>query len=311
MTNPKAKKNLAASVRQRLLNLVREQNEDFGLFLTKYGLERILFRLSQSRHWDVFILKGALLFELWTEQIYRPTRDADFLGTGESSLERFTQIFRDISAQEVEDDGLRFDAESVKAERIKEDADYEGLRVTLMGHLENARIPIQIDIGFGDVVTPGPVETEYPSLLDLPRAKLLTYPKETVVAEKFEALVKLGMANSRMKDFHDLYTLASQFEFEGKVLAEAIRRTFDRRGAELPANGAAFAFTESFYSDENKISQWEAFCKKNKRYVQERQLNEVVAAIAVFLVPVAKSVQTKALFTGTWKSGGPWFFGVE
>jgi Nucleotidyl transferase AbiEii toxin, Type IV TA system len=156
VTNPKAKKNLSASVRQRLLNLVREQNEDFGLFLTKYGLERILFRLSQSRHRDVFILKGALLFELWTEQTYRPTRDADFLGTGESSLERFNQIFKDISAQKVEDDGLRFDAESVKAERIKEDADYEGVRVTLMGHLDNARIPIQIDIGFGDVVTPGP-----------------------------------------------------------------------------------------------------------------------------------------------------------
>jgi hypothetical protein len=207
VSEPKPKKNLTASVRQRLLNLVREQNEDFGLFLTKYGLERILFRLSQSRHRDVFILKGALLFELWTEQTYRPTRDADFLGTGESSLERFTQIFRDIFAEEVEDDGLRFDAESVKAERIKEDADYEGVRVTLMGHLDNARIPIQIDIGFGDVVTPAPVETGYPSLLDLPRARLLTYPKETVVAEKFEGLVKLGMANSRMKDFHDLYIL--------------------------------------------------------------------------------------------------------
>jgi predicted nucleotidyltransferase component of viral defense system len=306
VSNPKAKKNLAASVRQRLLNIARERNEDFGLVLTKYGLERILFRLSQSRHQDAFVLKGALLFELWTEQEYRPTRDADFLATGENSLERFSQVFKDVSTEEVEDDGLRFDAESVKAERIKEDADYEGVRVTLMGYLDNARIPIQIDIGFGDVVTPGPVETEYPGLLDLPRARLLAYPKETVVAEKFEALVKLGMANSRMKDFHDLYTLASQFELEGKVLGEAIRRTFDRRGTELPANGLAFAFTEKFHNDENKIKQWKAFCKKNKRYVQERELNEVVADIAAFLVPVAKSVQAKVPFTGIWKSGGPW-----
>ena len=136
MSNLKAKKNLAASVRQRLLNLARERNEDFGLVLTKYGLERILFRLSHSRHRDVFILKGALLFELWTEQGYRPTRDADFLATGENSLERLSQVFKDVSTEEVEDDGLRFDAESVKVERIKEDADYEGLRVTLMGHLD-------------------------------------------------------------------------------------------------------------------------------------------------------------------------------
>ena len=136
MSNLKAKKNLAASVRQRLLNLARERNEDFGLVLTKYGLERILFRLSHSRPRDVFILKGALLFELWTEQGYRPTRDVDFLATGENSLERLSQVFKDVSTEEVEDDGLRFDAESVKVERIKEDADYEGLRVTLMGHLD-------------------------------------------------------------------------------------------------------------------------------------------------------------------------------
>ena len=212
---------------------------------------------------------------------------------------------------EVEDDGLRFATESVKAERIKEDAEYEGVRVTLMGHLDNARIPIQIDIGFGDVVTPGPVETEYPSLLDLPRARLLTYPKETVVAEKFEALVKLGIANSRMKDFHDLYTLASQFAFEGKVLAEAIQRTFDQRGTEFPANGAAFAFTEAFYNDENKIRQWKAFCRKNKRYVQERNLREVVSDITEFLAPAAKSLRAKSPFTGVWKSGGPWSVVVD
>ena len=150
-------KNIPASIRQKLLNLARKRNDDFGLILTKYGLERILFRLSKSKYREVFILKGALLFELWTMQRYRPTRDADFLANGDNSPERFS-IFQEISTVEVENDGLRFDPKTVKAERIKEDADYEGVRVTFTAFLEKAQIPIQIDIGFGDAVTPGPVE---------------------------------------------------------------------------------------------------------------------------------------------------------
>jgi nucleotidyltransferase AbiEii toxin of type IV toxin-antitoxin system len=186
LRDPKLK-NIPASIRQKLLNLARERNEDFGLILTKYGLERILFRLSRSKYREVFILKGALLFELWTKERYRPTRDADFLATGDNSPERFVRIFREISDIEVEEDGLRFDATTVKAERIKEDADYEGVRVTFTAFLEKAQIPVQIDIGFGDTITPGPVETHYPALLDHPQAQLLAYPRETVVSEKLEA----------------------------------------------------------------------------------------------------------------------------
>ncbi len=202
-----------ASIRQKLLNLARDRNDDFGLILTKYGLERILFRLSKSKYREVFVLKGALLFELWTAQRYRPTRDADFLANGDNSPERFVRIFQDISTVEVENDGLHFDPKTVKAERIKEDAEYEGVRVTFTAFLERAQIPIQIDIGFGDAVTPGPVEMEYPTLLEPPGPRLLAYPRETVISEKLEAMVKLGIANSRRKDFHDLHSLATTFEF--------------------------------------------------------------------------------------------------
>jgi hypothetical protein len=193
--------NVAASIRQRLLNLARERKEDFGLLLMKYGLERVLYRISQSKYRESFVLKGALLFELWTQQRYRPTRDADFLARGENNPGRLGGVFQEICEVQVGDDGLRFDANTVTAERITEDADYEGVRVKFVGYLEQARIPIQIDLGFGDVITPGAVETEIPSLLGLPKAKLQTYPRESVVAEKFQAMVKLGVANSRMKDF--------------------------------------------------------------------------------------------------------------
>ena len=212
MSDPKLT-NIPASVRQKLLNLARERNEDFQLLLTKYGLERVLFRLSTSKHRDFFILKGALLFALWTHERYRPTRDADFLATGDNSPERFAAIFREICTAEIPGDGIRFDPASVRAERIKEDADYEGVHVTFTGTLDKAQIPIQIDVGFGDTVTPDPVRTEYPTLLGFPHPHLLAYPRETVVSEKLEAMVKLGIANSRMKDFHDLYTLSRTFEF--------------------------------------------------------------------------------------------------
>jgi 6-phosphofructokinase len=196
--------NLAASVRQHLANFARQRNEDFGLLLTKYALERLLFRISQSECQKIFVLKGALLFELWTEQAHRPTRDADFLFDGDNDPSRFETIFKEICALTIDEDGLQFDPASVKAQRIKEDADYEGVRVTILSYLQRARIPMQIDIGFGDTITPPPVETSFPTILNGPAPLLLTYPKETVVAEKFEAMVKLGMANSRMKEFRGL-----------------------------------------------------------------------------------------------------------
>lgn len=305
MTKPKLK-NVAASIRQKLLNLARELNQDFGLVLTKYALERILFRIGNSKYRDVFVLKGALLFELWTHQQYRPTRDADFRGSGGNSPERFVQIFREIAAGEVADDGLRFDPKTVKAERIKEDADYEGIRVTFTALLEKARIPIQIDIGFGDPITPEPVDTQYPTFLDLPAPHLLAYPRETVVSEKLEAIVKLGIANSRMKDFHDLHSLCTSFAFDGRTLTDAVRVTFEHRRTDLPADGMPLAFTREFYEDSGKVKQWNAFCTKNSPYVQRTEFKSIIAQLISFLTPVMRSAREDRPLTRTWIPARGW-----
>ena len=305
MSDPNLK-NIPASIRQKLSNLAQKRNDDFGLILTKYGLERILFRLSKSKYRNIFVLKGALLFELWTKERHRPTRDADFLATGDSSPERFVRIFQELSAFEFTDDALRFDAKTVKAQRIKENADYEGVRVTLTAFLDKAQIPIQIDIGFGDTVTPGPVETDYPTLLDLPSPHLLAYPRETVISEKLEAIVKLGIANTRMKDFHDLHSLSNIFDFDGQILAEAIRATFLKRRTEFPSEGIPLAFTPEFYEDQMKVKQWNAFCNKNKSYIQQTGLKVIVEDLAAFLVPVINSAKQGTIFRNTWTAADTW-----
>lgn len=294
--------NVAASIRQRLLNVARERKEDFGLVLTKYGLERVLYRISQSKDRESFVLKGALLFELWTQARYRPTRDADFLVRGENNPERFVDLFREICEMRVGDDGLRFDPKTVTAERITEDADYEGVRVKFVGYLEQARIPIQIDLGFGDVITPGTVETEIPSLLDLPKAKLQTYPRESVVAEKLEAIVSLGMANSRMKDFYDLLSLSREFPFEEKLLSEAIQKTFARRSTPLPL-GMPVAFTPEFFEDADKKKQWAAFSNNNRGFVVEISLASVCEKIAAFVMPLMEALNRRSANGKKWSEG--------
>ena len=204
----KIKKDVAASVRQRLLNLSKDSGEDFNLFLTRYGLERMLFRLSQSEWREQFLLKGAMLFVLWHDVPHRPTRDADFLGFVDPEIDEIRNIFQSLCNLDVDDDGLIFDPESIRVEEIRENNAYEGIRVKLTGELEKANIVLQIDIGFGDVVTPEPIEIVYPTLLDQKSPRLKAYPVYTVIAEKFEAMVKLGIINTRMKDFYDLWILA-------------------------------------------------------------------------------------------------------
>jgi hypothetical protein len=299
--------NIAASVRQRLANRARERREDVGLILTKYALERLLFRIGQSEYRKIFVLKGALLFELWAEEAHRPTRDADFLSVGDSEPSRFEFIFKDICALPADEDGLQFDSASVKAQRIKEDADYEGVRVTFLGYLERARIPMQIDIGFGDTITPPPIETSFPTILNGPAPSLLTYPKETVVAEKFEAMVKLGIANSGMKDFHDVRALSELFPFDGPVLAEAIVRTFERRKTAMPTIAAPpRAFTSEFFEDESKQRQWGAFNAKNRLYIESVPFKRVVGDIERFLMPLVIGVTKKEHWNRSWPAGGPW-----
>ena len=301
-----APSNVAASVKQRLLNRAREQKEDFTLLLTKYGLERILYRIGRSPYKDSFVLKGALLFELWTEQRYRPTRDADFLSKGDNNPERYQQIFEEICDMEVENDGVRFDRHTVKVEKIKEDQDYEGLRVTFTGFMEAARLPVQIDIGFGDVVTPGPIETRFPTLLQSPAPQLLSYPRETVIAEKFEAMVKLGIANTRMKDFHDLKTLSELFYFESEQLVSAIQHTFERRKTALPIDEPPTALTEEFFADTTKMDQWNAFIAKNKLYIRPSSLESVTASIREFVMPLMQPSVLKGEERLHWESSKSW-----
>jgi predicted nucleotidyltransferase component of viral defense system len=296
--------NLSASVRQRLLNRSRQTNQDFGLILTKYALERLLYRLSISPHRDNFVLKGALLFDLWADKPRRPTRDLDLLGRGESSLERYRTLFVEICTQSVEDDGLNFLADTVSAERIRDDENYEGVRVLIQARLGVARISLQIDIGFGDVITPAPVDVQYPSMLNFPAPKLRAYPRETVVAEKFEAMVKLGMANSRMKDFYDLWELSRRFDFQGRTLKAAIQATFNRRQTEFPST-MPLCLTPEFYDAPQKQTQWNAFLGKSG-LSGAGSLAETVQFLRTFLLPVIHSVRKDEPFEQGWTANGPW-----
>jgi hypothetical protein len=303
--------NLAASAKQRLLNRARSSNEDFNLLLTKYALERVLYRISKSAYRDLFILKGALLFDLWTDRANRATRYADFLSFGANSPQRYAGIFREICLLPVEEDGLRFDPETVDAVRIKENADYAGVRITFHGYMGSARLPVQIDIGFGDVVTPAPVETRFPTLLAGHAPVLRTYPRETVVAEKFEALVKLGLANTRMKDLCDLRTPSTLFPFESEKLSTAIRRTFERRGTPLPVNEPPVAFTPAFAEHREKNSQWNAWVEKNRLYVRPAGLPEVMSVLADFLMPLMATAGGSQIHASPWQPGGPWREAVQ
>lgn len=296
-------RNLPASVRERLRQAAAVRKEEFQLVLTRYGLERLLYRLSRSPHADLFILKGAMLFQLWSDQPHRPTRDLDLLGRGDNSIEGIAQVFRDVCNQTVEPDGLEFHAESARAERIKEDQEYEGLRVHCEARLENARIPLQIDVSFGDAVTPAAARIRYPTLLEFPAPEVRAYRRETVVAEKFQAMVALGMTNSRMKDFYDLWVLAGGFAFDGPTLSRAIRATFRRRKTALPVQ-TPLPLTAEFHDDTGK--QWDAFVRKSKLDAAGMGLGQVAAVLREFLMPPVQALATDEAFEQHWPAGGPW-----
>ena len=303
--NNKCGKNTAASVRDRLLALARERGEDFQLLLTQYGLERLLYRLSQSSYRDRFILKGAMLFLLWGDQPHRPTRDVDFLGFGDNSEAGLQAIFRELCGIPVEDDGLTLIAESVQVETIRDETEYGGIRVRLFGDLAGARVPIQADIGFGDAVTPEAKEAEYPTLLGNPAPHLRVYPRETVVAEKYQALVNLGMANSRMKDFYDLWVIAREFDFDGQTLSEAIHNTFSCRQTPLPEHTPS-GLSPGFYEDSRKNTQWNAFVRKGMLVTSPPSLTEICLFLETFLVPPTQALTQDRDFRAKWKPGGPW-----
>jgi predicted nucleotidyltransferase component of viral defense system len=297
--------NLPASVRERLLNIARERHADFQLILIQYGIERLLYRLSRSTYKDRFLLKGAMLFSVWSEEPFRSTRDVDLLGRGDGSVPSMHEAFVEICRTAVEDDGVKFMVDSIEGEQIRDDQEYHGVRLRLEGQLAGARIPIQIDIGFGDAVAPPPEVIDYPVMLDSPAPRLQAYPPEVVVAEKFHAMVIRGLANSRMKDFFDVWILASRFEFAGARLSDAINATFRQRNTELPTN-PPMALTEEFYNDAGKQVQWNAFLRKGRLKVQERDFGKVVSLLQLFLMPPTLALANKQVFKAKWQAGGPW-----
>ena len=298
----KSPENIPASVRQRLLNRARSDRRPFNELLQYYAMERFLYRLSRSPHTDRFILKGALMLRVWRSPELRPTMDIDMLGrTSNTEAEIVAQI-RDILAVDVEADGLVFDLDSIQSERITEDADYEGIRIRFRGILGSARITMQIDIGFGDIVYPRHEESDFPTMLNHPAPRLLCYSRESAIAEKFETMVKLGALNSRMKDFYDIWLLSRQFDFDGARLTEAIRLTFDRRGTKPPREFEIF--TESFI-DEKQI-QWTAFWKRLQQDHVPTSFREITVSVDSFLSPVIAALGPGKPCPTHWTAPGPW-----
>lgn len=298
-------RNLAASVRQRLLNIAKRDGEAFDLVLTRFALERFLYRLGQSPYRNQFLLKGAMLFAVWGGELHRPTRDLDLLGFSSDELPQLREVFQRICQQPVTADGVEFIADTIRATEIREDQEYQGVRIQFEARLGNAIIPIQIDIGYGDAVTPAAEEITYPTVLDFPAPTLRAYPFYTVVAEKFQAMVWLGIANSRMKDFYDLWIIMRKFDFEGQILANAIAATFTRRNTPLPTT-APLALTQTFAGDTAKQTQWRAFLRKNELSADNLSLTDIITALHDFLMPPTLAAANGNDFNATWHNGGPW-----
>ena len=290
-------KDMAASIRQRLRDLARARNEDFDYVLRQYVMQRLLYRLSCSDYSEQFLLKGALLFWVWNEDFHRPTRDIDLLSFGNNDVPHLVDVFRQIVSVK-DDDGLVFDVNSLKGIEIKEDADYPGVRLTGFGNLAKARIPFQIDIGYGDAVYPEPEEAQLPSFLDLASPQLRVYPVYAVIAEKFHVMVNLGIANSRMKDFYDIKTIASTMNIDGNILFKSIKSTFERRKTEISKN-FLYVFSKEFKQDKHKQTQWNAFLNKNG-LDGIIIFSEIVDELQCFLEPVYSAITEQDAFNEQW-----------
>ncbi|WP_198947021.1 nucleotidyl transferase AbiEii/AbiGii toxin family protein [Marispirochaeta aestuarii] len=298
----KEAKNVAASVRQRLLNLSKAENRPFTEVLQYYGMERFLYRLSQSRYADRFILKGALMLRVWQSPQHRPTMDIDLLGHAENSPEKIEAQVREILAVEVDSDGVLFYPETISSEEITQEAEYSGVRVFFRGTLDTARINFQLDIGFGDSVYPAPRKSSFPTLLEHPAPSMFCYSRESAIAEKLEAMVKHGYLNSRMKDFFDIWLLSRQFSFEGPVLAEALSRTFKQRGTTVSAD---LPVTEDRFITEKQI-QWSAFRRRMKLEYIPASFEQIAQVVLDFLIPVVTALSHESLFSMQWTPAHGW-----
>ena len=287
---PKRVKNMGASIRARLLALAKERNQPFDLLLTRYTLERFLYRLSRSRHRDRFVLKGAMLLAGALDDPFRPTRDLDLLGFGDPAPEAMIPIFREICAIDA-NDAVAFDVAAIAADRIRDDAEYGGLRIKTTAVVDGAKARVLVDIGFGDAIEPGLVDIDLPVLLAQPAPRLRAYSYETVIAEKFQAMALLGFANTRLKDFYDIWVLSRTREFDSDRLASAIAATFARRQTPIPVE-VPDALTPAFAADPRKQRQWAAFIKDVA--VNPGSLDSVVEHLAGFLMPIAAATRTRS-----------------
>jgi hypothetical protein len=294
----------SASVLARLLNRSRSMGENHNLLLTRFAIERLLYRLSVSPHADSFVLKGALLFALWYDTPHRPTKDADLLGFGAADEATLHARFNAICAIDA-NDGMRYDAQSIRINPIREDTAYGGLRLTVTAFLGHASLPVQVDIGFGDAITPAPQRISYPTLLDdLAAPSLHAYPVYTVIAEKLHAMVVLGMANTRMKDFFDLAVIGRSMSLDGATLAEALHATFRRRASARPSTDPV-SLTSAFATDPQKVKQWRAFLVKLQ--LRDEALVDVIALLRAFLLPLLQPADDQSWAGTNWSpSAAQW-----
>lgn len=298
-------KNLQASVKTRLQNKAKETNRSFSETLQYYGIERFLYRFSCSKYADKFILKGALMFTVWQIPERRTTLDIDFLAHYDNQIANIEKVIKEVCNVPVTPDGLVFDAKTVKGQNVKEDTDYEGVRVKFIGFLERSRIPMQIDVGFGDVIYPKPNVIYYPVILDFPKPHLKGYPPESIVSEKFEATVKLGLLNSRMKDFYDIWLMMRLFNFNRLHLAEALKRTFEHRKTPLPQNAPLFA--EEIYNEKSdRQTLWKTFLKKGDIKHAPEWLSTTAREIELFLIKPLDAIKKNYKFDKVWKAPGSW-----
>jgi hypothetical protein len=300
-----AAKGLPVSVHVRLIQHAKAAGIDPNAVLARYAAERFLYRLSRSKYADRFVLKGALLMLVWLGETIRPTRDADLLGFGEVSQDSLAKIFTDVCHVEVEPDGLRYLPSSMRIATIRPEDAYGGLRATIQARLGNARLHVQIDVGIGDAVIPEPEWLEYPGLLDLPRIRMKAYRPETAIAEKLHAMVILGEANGRMRDFFDIHALSEHRAFDGDILTRAVRATFERRRTPIPAS-LPLAMTPAFAAIRAKQTQWQGFLGKSGLNSAPTQLSDVVARIAAFLEPIITAARGSVTLKLAWLPGGPW-----
>lgn len=298
-------KNIEASIKAQLQNKAKEANRPFSEVLQYYGMERFLYRFSKSKYVDKFVLKGALLFAVWQIPERRTTLDIDFLGRFDNQVAAIETVIKDVCNISVDPDGLKFNSLTVQGRKIKEDADYEGVRVKFTGFLDRARIPMQIDVGFGDIVHPKIRVINYPVILDFPKPHLSGYPQESVVSEKFEAMIKLGLLNSRMKDFYDIWLMMRQFEFKGTNLVEAIKKTFKHRKTDIPQDKPLFD-DEIYDMKSDRQTLWSAFLRKGDIQHAPDTLSVIAEEIETFLIEPIIVINSEVKFNKTWKSPRGW-----